>query len=316
MVTTAALWTWNTSGSVPTVSGYPGVSGTQPTKSGVSVADLRSFVGVPIQIYGNPPAAVLDSDVLQMIRNAEDYIEQETGLLLCQTFVASPPAVTVEQAAAVGVVPVSGLYMRQGFDYDLGDAAYDFLFPRAQDEGWMIYSLRYRPVTRISYGPVTPNAIEQISYNYPLLNQYFRVPPSWQVEDHDFGLVRLVPSTNVQMLPLYAMQLAFMGFAESVPGGIWMYYRAGLTPIDYQSRFSFVKQLVMAQAAIQALSTVQGTVNYGATMYSMSIDGVMYQTKFGEKGAFDGLIKNFAGQRDSLMKAVRDKISGPMITTL
>lgn len=310
-----SLWTWTTSGSFPVVSGYPGPSGVSPTKTGLAAADLREFVGIPLVLQGDPPTTLSDTSVLTMIRNAEDYVEQETGLLLCQTSVASPPALTPAQCQSVGITPVSGTYMRQGFDYDLADAAYDFIFPRAQDEGWMIYSLRYRPVTLVNFTPLTPTAIKQISYVYPLLNEYFRVPSSWQVEDHDFGLIRLVPAENVQMLPLYAMQLAFMGFAESVPGGIWMYYTAGLTPADYQTRFAFVKQLVLSQAALQALTTMQTSINYGAEEYSMNVDGVAYKTRYGKDGAFSGSLRGFKSQRDSLLNAVLTKVSGPIITT-
>ena len=59
------------------------------------------------------------------------------------------------------------------------------------------------------------------------------MPPTWFVEDEDFGLIRLVPAANVQMLPLFAMQLAFMGFAESIPGGLWFQYTAGLNNSEY-----------------------------------------------------------------------------------
>jgi hypothetical protein len=319
---TQALWTWAVSGATsPTVKTY---SSSKATKTGLEPADLDSFVGVPLQFYGNPPQPMQDSQKLEFLRQAEDIVEQETGLLLCQTWVASPPAYTMAEAQSIniGVASASGAVGPQvlGIDFDLEDAAYDFMFPRAQDEGWMIYSLRYRPVKSVSYGSIEndalSNAIKNISYVYPLLNQYFRVPPSWQVEDRDFGLVRLVPSTNVQMLPLFAMELAFMGFAESVPGGIWMQYTAGLTGADYSSRYRFIRRLVLCEAAQAALSSIQLGINFGIEQQMVEIDGVKYSTRYPKEGPFSGVINRFIKERDHLMGKARDMVGGPIVTTL
>lgn len=319
MVQGVPQWSWNVSLTPAVVSGYPSGTGPTligPTKTGLLPVDLQNFVGIPLQIYGNPPTPIDPDTILQWIRYAEDFIEQDTGLLLCQTWVAAPEAVPALAAVNVGItVAGTGGYQVQGFDYDLAEAAYDFFFPRAQDEGWMIYSLRYRPVKSVSYGNTDFTAIKMISYNYPLLNEFFRVPPTWQVEDHDYGLVRLVPAANVQMLPLFAMQLAFMGFAESVPGAIWMQYTAGLTRTDYSSRFSFVPQLVLAEAARIALSTMQTSINFGALETKMLMDGVQYSVKYDPKGAFAGPIERFTKMRDELLARARNRITGPVLTT-
>lgn len=314
-VLTEALWTWDTTSAVPVVSGF---SSGAATKTGLLPSDLRAFVTVPLQDYSQkPPVPVSDATLLQWIRFAEDWIETETGILLCQTWVASPPAVTQAQAQAIGITTTSsGGFQLMGFDYDLSDAAYDFIFPRAQDEGWMIYSLRYKPVKDVEYGPFNTTAIKNMSYVYPLLNEFFRVPPEWMVEDHDFGLVRLVPAVNVQMLPLFAMQLAFMGFAESVPGAIWLQYRAGLTANDYNSRWAFMKQLVLAQAAMTALQSVQGTINMGAAEYRMFVDGLQYGTKYFPNGPFGFLINQFQRQRGQLMAQALSKVGGPVFSTV
>ena len=319
LLNSAALWTWSipSSGS-PTVTKF---SSGANTKTGLQPSDLRSFVGVPLQIYGNPPVAIQELDLVKMIRNAEDWVEQQTNVLLCQSWIASPPATTALQAQAIGITPASGAVAQQlGADYDIEDAAYDFMFPRAQDEGWMMYSLRYRPVKSLTYSSidndVMSKAVKKIAFIYPLLNEFFAVPPTWVVEDHDFGLIRLVPSTNVQMLPLFAMQLAVMGFAESLPGALWFQYTAGLTPSDYQTRFSFVNQLVLSVAAIRALRTVQGSINLGIEQQNVNIDGVQYQTRFSKDGPYSGLIKSFKEERDELVGILRDKVSGPIITTL
>jgi hypothetical protein len=318
-LTSAAAWTWSVSGAgAPVVTKY---SSGASTKSGVQPSDLRAYVGVPLQVYGNPPIPMQDTQIVQIIRWAEDWLEHKTNLLLCQSWIASPPASTQLQAQAIGITPAgSGVAQRLGIDYDIEDAAYDFMLPRARDEGWMVYSLRYRPVKSLSYTSVDNDAfskaIKKIAFIYPLLSEFFAVPPTWIVEDHDFGLVRLVPSANVAMLPLFAMQLSVMGFAESLPGALWMQYTAGLTPSDYQTRYSFITELVLATAAITALGIVQGSINFGIEQQSVNIDGVQYQTKFPKEGPYSGLIKQFASKRDDLMATARDMVSGPIITTL
>lgn len=307
-----ALWTWDTTGPVPVVTGYP--SGL-PTKSGIMPEDLRNFVGVKLQVYGDYPQPLGDAQLVQIIRMAEDSIESETGILLCQTYIASPPAVLPQECSAIGVSPVNLIYQRQGYDYDLEDSGYDFQFKRAEEDGWMNYNLRYRPLRSVSYFPGDSTAVKNVAFIYPLLNQYFNVPFQWFVEDHDFAMLRLVPATNVAMLPLFMLELAALGFSDSVPNGIWLQYSAGLTTTDYMTRFSFMRQLVLAEAATIALATVQGTINVGVEQTQIQIDGVSFGAKYNANGAFFGLINQFAKQRDALMTRAKTMVSGPVFTT-
>jgi hypothetical protein len=329
LVPTQSLWLWDTSSSLPVVSGYPVgpsstyPSGYAPTKTGLRPQDLQNFIGVPLVYYGNPPIPVSPGTAQDWIRQAEDTVEQQTSILLCQTWVASPPAQTAQIAEACGLlVNTESEFQIRGYDYDLEDAAYDFQFPRAQDEGWLYYTLRYRPVQSTTYGVVgsgaTPatqgiTAVKNTSFIYPLLNQFFKMPSSWNVEDRDFGLIRYVPATNTQMLPLFALQLAFMGFNDSVPGAMWLQYTAGLTQYDYSNRFSFMKQLVLAEAAILALMAIQGTINLGAKSLQMTVDGMSYKTDYDIAGPYAGLIKQFTMRRDELMKRAVNLVSGPMV---
>ena len=329
-----ALWGWDTTTnpSFPTVSGFPvGTSNTYPTgfaptKTGLGAIDLRNFAGVPLQYYGNPPCPVPDATLLEWIRYAEDRVEQQTSILLCQTWVASPPAQNAVVTRACGLIPNtdSGFQIR-GYDYDLEDSGYDFQFPRAQDLGWLYLTLRYRPLQSVTYGVVGSGAmaatqgitaIKNTAFIYPLLNQFFRMPTSWNVEDRDFGMVRYVPATNTQMLPLFAMQLAFMGFSEDVPGAIWLQYTAGLTPYDYQGRYRFMRELVLLEATITALSTIQGTINLGAKSVQMTVDGMSYKTDYDVNGPFAGLINMFEKRRDGLMKMAVQLVSGPMVNSM
>lgn len=315
-----ALWDWDLSNPLsPVISGWGGY----PTKTGLMPADLQAFVGIPLQYYGNPPTPISPSTILSWLQWAEAWVEQETNLLLYPTWIASPPTLTPGSTQATGMLVSGSSGVQQlGLDYDLADAPYDFFFPRAQDEGWMIQQLRYKPLVT-AYGNADLNKMKQyttgvqnVAYIYPLLSDFFRVPPTWFVEDRDFGLVRLVPAANVQMLPLFAMQLAFMGFAESIPGGMWFQYTAGLTSVDYMGRFAFIKQLVLAAAAVQALSSIQATVNYGAQSTQMSVDGMQYRVDYDKAGPFNGFIMRFEKMKADLLNTAFTKVSGPNWITL
>jgi hypothetical protein len=320
-VPTQAIWNWNTaplaSGQPPVAVGYPPGGAGQPTKTGLTPTDLQNLVVIPIQTYGSNPVPIPTAVQIQWIRWAEDEVERETSIRLCQTWIAAQPTWTPPQTQAVGLT-VSGQYQQLGVDYDLYEPPYDFIFNRAQDEGWVITKLRWRPIKLAMPGGFNSSAlsgntaVRNFSYIYPLLNEYFRVPSSWLVEDQNYGLIRLVPSTNVQMLPLFAMQLAFMGFAESVPGGIWLQYIAGLTANDYNSEYSFMRQLVLLKAAIQALMSIQLTVNWGAIETTTNVDGLMYRSRYAEGGPFIGQIKAFEDQAKRLMKLAKSKVQGPV----
>lgn len=325
---TGALWTWNIqAGHAPVVSGYStvpsgGGSGFY-TKTGLTPADLRTYAVIPIQVYTTPPTPIPDSTLLQWIRWAEDEVEQDSGVKLCQTWIAAQPADTSMSANAMNLQPVSGGYQQLGLDYDFYEPAYDFFFPRAQDEGWLYQKLRWKPVQRVNYtdpsgvaATMIKTGVRDISFFYPLLNAFFGVPPSWFVEDSTRGLIRLVPSTSVQMLPLYALQLATLGFAQNVPGGLWIQYTAGLTANDYNSQWSFVRQLVLARALAIGFGLIQSSLNFGALETQITVDGLSYKTRWSERGPFYAFIKNQQETDAKLMKALKSKVAGPVIGML
>lgn len=300
---TKAIWTWNTSTNPPSVIAY---NSGGPTKTGLTPGDLIAFVGVPVVInsivQNTPPTPVPPAQLLQIIRQAEDWVEQESGILLSKAWIASPPAGPLE-IPATGILttspPASGQI--QGIDYDMFDAGYDFFYRRYLMEGWGIQQMRYRPLKNIYY----------MSFIYPLLSEFFQVPPSWIVQDQDAALVRIVPAANVQMLPLFAMQLAFMGFAQSLPQALWFQYVAGLDSLDYQSRYAFMKTLVLATAAIYLLRILQGSINFGVTRQATSVDGLRYETSYPKDGAaYIGLINQFQQQQQQLMRTAIDLVRG------
>jgi hypothetical protein len=306
-VTTKAQWTWNFTTNTPVPSSYPNNVNGSVTKSGLLPSDLQNFVGIPLQYNsytGAAPVPMTPLQLNQFIRSAEDYIEQETGILLCTTWVASPALQFDTLAASNNVIisasqSVSGQV--KGIDYDLPDIGYDFLYRRWLMEGWGVTQLRYRPLQDVYY----------MSFIYPLLNQVFVIPDGWFVQDYDAAVLRIVPTANVQVLPLFALELTFTGFANSIPQALYLQYTAGLTAADYASRFQFMYTLILCQAAILALQSMQGTVNFGSTRYATSVDGLRYEVSYPKDGAaFSGIIQQFLKQREDQMALAKDAVRG------
>jgi hypothetical protein len=151
---------------------------------------------------------------------------------------------------------------------------------------------------------------------YPLLNNYYNIDPSWYVETKDFGFLRIVPSRNVQMLPLFALQLAVAGFSNNLPGGWVLMYTAGLAPSDYVGRFSFVKNAISASVCAAILTQLQAGVNQGSQEVTVQADGVATTQKWNAKGAFAGEIAAFQAQYEALKDDAYWLVGGPAITTL
>jgi len=313
---TQAQWTWSApvDGEPPTVLGYPTTDG--PTKSGLMPGDLSNYILLPLQTYANPPIPVPDAVAVQWIRWAEDDIENETNIRLCQTWIAAPPAKTQTETQLLRLGTQYN-YQQLGVDYDFSEPAYDFFYQRAKEEGWLYQRLRWRPVKGVDVAdpsgilnPQNLNGVQNMAFIYPLLNEFFRMPQNWIVEDQNRGLVRFVPSTNVQMLPLFAMQLAFMGFAQTVPGGLWFQYKAGLTANDYANNWSFMRQLVLARAGMVALTAMQTSLNMGAIETFTQADGLALRTRYSEKGPFYGAITALQGTADRLIKRAKQMGGG------
>lgn len=321
-IQTQALWTWDTSeGTAPVVKAFPTYPGSQ-TKTGLTPDDLRNYIQTPILQYGNPPIPVSDVVVQGWIRFAEDEVEQDTNIRLCQTWIAAPPTKTKQSTDATGLI-VSGQYQNLGIDYDFYEPAYDFFFERARDDGWIYNRLRWRPVQSVEktnledvVDALNFTGLKSMAGIYPLLNTYFRVPATWIVEDQLRGLIRLVPATNTQMLPLFALQLAFLGFSQSVPGGWWLQYTAGLTANDYQTSWSFIKQLVLARAGITAFQAMSTGVNLGALETMVAVDGLQYRSRYSDKGVFNSQISNLQTTVTKLTSTARNKLGGPYMGML
>lgn len=314
IIPTKALWNWSKPvvGQAPVVQSYPPYG--TPTKSGVTPQDLANYLLLPYPMVNYstvPPTPIADSVVNGWIRYAEDNIETETNVRLCQTWIAAPAENTSYATQTVGL-GVSGSFQNLGVDYDYSEAAYDFFFDRVRDEGWFYQRMRWRPVQSIElfqpagqFDESNLSGIKNWAMVYPLLNQYFRIPPSWVVLDSKRGLIRAVPAVDVAVLPLYALQLTALGFAQNVPGGMHFQYTAGLTANDYNSEWSFMKQLVMVKAGIRALTAIQLGINLGAVETQTQADGLLQKMKFSEKGALYGNIKMLQEEEKQLLKRAK-----------
>lgn len=313
---TRALWGWSTpvQGQAQVVQSYPTVPGA-PTKTGFGRADLEAYMGIPIRYLGSCPEEIPDNIVISWIRAAEDDIESETNLRLCQTWIAAPAAKSGIEASLMKL-KIAGNYQQLGIDYDLEEAGYDFFFERWRDEGWGYTYLRWRPVKSLevvdplAYFSNNWRGVKDVQFIYPILNQFFHMPGNWIVQDQLRGYIRFVPAVSVQMLPLFALQMAFMGFAQSVPQGMWFQYTAGLTPNDYNSDWAFMKQLVMARAGIMAFRAMGTSLNMGAIELTTNVDGLMRRVRYADKGPFSAQISNLEDDAKRLMKRIKLKGGG------
>jgi hypothetical protein len=319
-ILTSAKWHWNTTVSPAVVLGYSqqvfDVTGVdQLTKTGLMPQDVQNYAGVPLTLQGLTPVPLATEFLINLIRQAEDEVEQETGVLLAPTTVAAPPEHLSAAADAAGLLGGAQLL---GVNYDIPETPYVFDYKRFVDEGWGVIQAYHRPLTE----PLDANVAEEnftsiknLTYIYPLLNQFFRIPTYWLVENRKMGMANVVPSQNIQMLPLFSMQIALLGFAESIPGGMHMVYEAGLNPPAYQNEYSFVKQLVAYKAVVNALSIVQGTLNVGAIERKTEVDGLMHSVKY-NMAPYAGLIASFNERITSLTHKLIDLVAGPDVEFL
>jgi len=323
-VTPQPYWHWDTSTQPATILGYSLLQYQQTgvdrlTKTGLGPSDLQQFVGIPLQFQGSN-APIADSTLIQWIRWAEDEVETRASCFLTTTWVASPPERQPYAVQAAGLSTPTGT-MILGQDYDYGDAPYDFDMQRFIEDGWGVRNLRHRPIQDIFYtSSVTPGqmqgftAIKNMVFFYPLLNQFYQIPAQWFVEDPYAAFVRIVPAVNIMMLPIYALQVSMLGFAQSLPGAIHLQYVSGFTDADLNGRFSFVKQLVLVKAAMQAFRSIQPTINAG--MVESSVDmGTWSQDLKYLPAPFQNVIQSWKEKEKQLETMLKNEL-GPTFHTL
>jgi len=86
--------------------------------------------------------------------------------------------------------------------------------------------------------------------------------------------------------------------------------------IEESASREFVQELVLAQAAISILSSLQGTLNMGLESTTILADGVQTQFKYRPDGAYNDLIKRFTMRRDELLETARWQVGGPRFNTI
>src|SRR5271170_20435 len=112
---TAAQWTWDTTTYPPTVLAY--TSGTN-TKTGLQPVDLQNFIGIPLVQNTAPPQPLTDAQLTGIIRQAEDWVEQTSGILLSKAWIASPPVPQPAiPATAIITTSTTASGQVQGVDY-------------------------------------------------------------------------------------------------------------------------------------------------------------------------------------------------------
>lgn len=289
------------------------------TKTNLGPSDLANFVGVPLQFQGQT-SPIPDATLIQWIRWAEDEIETRTSCFLTTTWVASPAERQPNAVRAAGLITPDDT-MILGRDYDYADAPYDFDLLRFKEEGWGIINFRHRPLQDISYTQsIVPGqmggftATKNLVFFYPLLNQFYQIPTTWMVEDPYAATLRIVPAVDLMMLPIYAIQITMLGFAQSLPGGLHFQYVAGFTDADLNGRFSFIKQLVLVKAAIQALRSIQPTINAGMIEANVEM-GNWAQTLKYQAAPFEGVISSWKDLELKLEKRLINEL-GPTFHTL
>lgn len=137
-----ALWGWTTT-TYPNNYSWPTPStfGTGfATKTGLQSQDLQNFLGVPTIIQGNPPVSMSNDQLMGLIRQAEDWVETTSGIMLTPTWIASPPIATASEVIATGVDTTSPQGQVLGIDYDYIDIGYDFIYISEVFNGRVGYS--------------------------------------------------------------------------------------------------------------------------------------------------------------------------------
>ncbi len=300
MPVSPAQWTWVNGEAVAFGLDSRGVQ--KSTKSGVTSNDVCNVAGVDLVYSGATPTKMGETLIQSFIRSAEDEIEATLGMFLCPTRVAAPAVVHSFGSAAsmIGNIP-----QVQGQDYDVAEAPYDFIYDRWWGGAWGALQFRYRPIQKI----------EAFFLVYPLLNVVSQIPTEWfdEILDHQVGLIRTVPSTNLQLLPLFSNMIAVLGPGQTIPGVLRFQYTAGFTDAELSGQYRFIRQLVAYRAAITALGVAQGSINRGTKTLDVTIDGMRRAVGYSEKGPYYGLIQEFRQEAERLEAKAENLIGGPVM---
>ena len=195
-----------------------------------------------------------DTDVLlAKLRAAESEISDRLRLFLEPTQVFCSDD---DNAAAIAALPAETPHVEDpGYDYNPD------LF-QGNTGGYLV--ARQRPIIAVqSY---------RFVYSNPQLS-YFNVPASWIRLDKKYGHVRLLPNSDVSMLPLNAYLLTIFGGGRTIPNFIRLQYTAGIQNIqtEYPALYEFIFRVC-------ALNLIEDTFPGGSQ--SISVDGLSESQAF------------------------------------
>lgn len=226
----------------------------QQTKSGVSATDiLTNYTFGTLKTIAK--INNLSGDyVFNKLRGQEDEIERELGILWQAQRIRSEP-------------PVGAT------DFDLIEPAYDYETNFFYDNRWGFLKLRRYPV----------RSVERMVFTFPNPDSaVFTVPPDWMRIDHEFGSIRLVPTSAAIYGHFSAFMLSLFSGGRSVPASIVVDYTAGFRSgtltvpetlsTNYADLLEHLKQSVIADILMDAFVPGSLSISADGESQSMTLD--------------------------------------------
>lgn len=155
-------------------------------------------------------------------------------------------------------------------------------------------------------------AVDFIRFAYPSQDTHiFEIPANWIRLDKKYGHIRIVPSSNVLLVPLDVYLLQVIGGGRSIPSAIQVQYTAGLN--DVRGTLPALFDVICKMAVIKLVQDMQP-----AASESISADGLSQSRSvkigdmtdaidrilFGPKGSNGGLYTEIHGLSTTVMGIV------------
>lgn len=246
------------------------------TKTGIVAADIRTDYLFGLIQSVRPNGDFSDTFLLNKIRQAEDSIERDLGVLLRTQVIVSEGKIGLSSS-----VP--------GANCDIAEAAYDYSSDFFDGDRWGSIRLRHYPI----------QSVQSVVFAYPNIdNIVFTVPASWIRVDKPFGLVRLVPDKIAIYASFTAYMLSIFAGGRGIPQALYVNYTAGygggagLADNDMDI-LEHVKRTVVVEMVRDGL--LPGS-------FSNSADGISQ--------SFSAALKDYREEIANDRKLFRDKIKG------
>ncbi|MDO8357312.1 MAG: hypothetical protein Q7U76_13055 [Nitrospirota bacterium] len=246
------------------------------TKTGILPNDIRSDYLFGLIQSIRPNSDFSEVYLLNKLRQAEDAIERDLGILL-QTQVIVSEGVP---GLAEGVV---------GANCDIAEPAYDYSSDFYDGERWGSIRLRRYPV----------QSVQSVVFAYPNINSVvFTVPSSWIRLDGPFGLIRLVPDRVAIYASFTSYLLSLFAGGRGVPQSLFVNYTAGFGGgtkmiVNDTDLLEHVKRTVVVEIARDAMLP---------NSLSNSADGISQ--------SISASLKDYRDEIKEDRKVFREKIKG------